>query len=107
MSAPFMSDTYNVTSGILAFPDHYVAKAVTVKSDDANAVARGNAKVVPAGTIWPANDATAQGVLLNDAFVTNGDVSAAIVVHGFIKTKALPAQPDAAAKTALPLVAFI
>ncbi len=95
MSAPFTSDTYNVTSGILAFPDHYVAKAVTVSSSDANAITRGSATVVPAGTVWPSNDADAEGILLNDAFVTNGDVSAAVVIHGFIRSSALPTGASA------------
>ena len=90
MSAPFVSETYNVTSGILAFPDHYVAKAVTIASNDANAVTRGSAKVVPAGTVWPSNDANAEGILLNDAFITNGDTSAAVIMHGFIRKSALP-----------------
>lgn len=90
MSQPFTSDTFNVTSGILAFPDHYVGKAVTIASNDANAVTRGSAKVVPAGTVWPSNDANAEGILLNDAFITNGDVSAAVVIHGFIRKSALP-----------------
>ena len=89
MAQPFTSDTFAVTSGILAFPDHYVAKAVTIASNDANAVTRGSAKVVPAGTVWPSNDANAQGIVLNDAFITNGDVSSAIVIHGFIRKSAL------------------
>lgn len=107
MAAPYTSDTYNVTSGILAFPDHYVAKAITVASNDANVVTRGSAKVVPAGTVWPKNDATAEGILLNDAFVTNGDTSAAVVIHGFIRKSALPAEVQAAAATALKQITFI
>lgn len=107
MAAPYTSDTYNVTSGILAFPDHYVAKAVTITPEDSNVVTRGSAKVVPAGTVWPSNDDKAEGILLNDAFVTNGDIPAAVVIHGFIRKSALPATPEATALAVLPQITLI
>lgn len=107
MAAPYMSDTLNVTSGILAFPDHYVAKAVSITTTDPTVTTVGARKVVKAGTIWPANDGTAEGIVLNDVFVTNGDNTGAIVVHGFIREKALPTAPAAAAKTSLSQITFI
>jgi len=84
---------------ILAIPDHYVA--IAQKHDKATVGTPGLAVlvdgryVVKAGTIWPANDGTAQGVVLNDYDVNDGDAMMAIVMHGFIKTAALPAAPSA------------
>ena len=95
---------------ILAIPDHYVALAfkhakATVGSPGLAVLVDGR-YVVKAGTIYPANDATAVGVVLNDYDVNDGDAMMAVVVHGFIKTAALPALPATAALAAMPLVAF-
>lgn len=98
------------TKQILAIPDHYVA--LGFKHAKANAVTPGLATlvdgryVVKAGTIYPANDATAIGVVLNDYDVTDGDQMMAVVIHGFIKVAALPAVPAAAAISALKQITF-
>ena len=95
---------------ILAIPDHYVA--LGFKHAKADAVTPGLATlvdgryVVKAGTIYPANDATAIGLILNDYDVTDGDAMMAVVVHGFIKVAALPAVPAAAAVAVLPQITF-
>lgn len=84
---------------ILAIPDHYVALGFT--HPKASAVLPGLAVsvdgryIIKAGTIYPANDATAIGVVLNEYDATDGDVAMAVVIHGFIKTAALPAAPSA------------
>ena len=62
--------------------------------------------VLKAGTVWPANDATAQGIVFSDVDVSNGDQPASIVVAGFILEDRLPVAPSAAAKTALNLIQF-
>lgn len=92
---------------ILMFPDHYVSVAHTFLKDDAAATTVDGRKVIKAGTVYPANDATAKGIVWADYDVTDGDVTGALVIHGFIKTAALPAAPSAEAKTALPMVAFM
>ena len=95
---------------ILAIPDHYVA--LGFRHAKADAVTTGLATlvdgryVVKAGTIYPANDVTAIGVVLNDYDVTDGDAMMAVVVHGFIKVAALPAVPAAAAVAVLPQITF-
>ena len=94
MAIEYNKSEYGSSKGILAFPDHYVAVGQVLEKDSALAVTEGNRKVVKAGTIFPANDATAIGIILNDADVTNGDVNAALVIHGFVKTSALPEAPD-------------
>lgn len=95
---------YSNTKEILKY-DHYVAEAVVLTQDNATAV--GNNKIVKAGTILPANDATAKGVVLYDVDVTNGDEVGSLVIHGFINKSKLPAEPDAAAIAALPMIKFI
>lgn len=109
--------TYGNRKNILAFPDHYIATKAVVDSTLVAANAEGK-KIIPAGTIvggatgFPfltdiankigaQNDADAEGVLLEDADVTYGDVYAAVIIHGFIETAKLPEVPSAAAKTAL------
>ena len=92
--------TYSApTSQILAIPDHYVAlgqmhaKATSGSAGLATLV--DGRYIVKAGTIWPANDNTAKGIVLNDYDVTDGDAHMAVVIHGFIKLSALPVAPSA------------
>lgn len=101
--------TQEFTTGkqILVFPDHYVCVAKTFLQNDAAAVESDGRKIIKAGTIYPANDNTAIGVVFNDVDVTNGDMNGALLIHGFVKTSALPATPAAAAKTALKQVSFL
>lgn len=82
--------------------DHYVAKpydctALTALATDG---------IIPAGTIIPANGATAEGVLLYGVNL-NENPNGAIVIHGFIKTDKLPTEPASEAKTALNQVIFM
>lgn len=79
--------------------DHYIAIPYNCSAITANADG-----IIKAGTIIPANDATAIGVLLTNvdkAANTNG----AIVIHGFVKKSNLPTAP--AATVNIPLVKFI
>lgn len=85
--------------------DHFVSEKVVLTQ--ANATTVGNKKIVKAGTIVPANGATAKGVVLYDVDVTNGDEAGSLVIHGFIDKSKIPVQPDAAAITALPMIRFI
>lgn len=107
MAVEFTKQDYTTGKGVLVFPDHYVNVAHTFKKDDEAAVQVGDRKIVRAGTIYPKNDATAIGVVWADYDVTNGDVNGSIILHGFVKTAALPEAPSAAAKTALPMIAFL
>lgn len=107
MAVEYNSQTYNTGKQILVFPDHYVSVAHTFLKGDAAAVNVDGRKVIKAGTIYPANDETAKGVVWADYDVTNGDVTGALIIHGFVKTAALPTEPATAAKTALPMVAFM
>jgi hypothetical protein len=63
-------------------------------------------KIVPAGTVWPANDATAVGILLRDVDVTEGPQPGAVVESGFFWEARLPVAPATAAKTAMKAINF-
>ena len=63
-------------------------------------------KIVPAGTIYPANDATAVGILFNDVDVTEGPQPGAVMVEGYVLTARLPVAPTDEAKTALKEIKF-
>jgi len=95
---------------ILAIPDHYVALGFkhsrAIQGSTGLATLVDGRYVVKAGTVYPANDSTAIGVVLNDYDVTDGDAMMAIVVHGFIKTVALPAVPSADAIAAMKQITF-
>lgn len=111
-----MSNTANVeftTHGpfqmppqFLQFPNHYVNMAYTFKTDDPAAKTIDGRKIIPAGTIYPANDATAIGVVFYDIDLTNGARTGAIMIHGFAKVHWMPAAPTAEAIAALPMIKF-
>lgn len=95
----FTSKTVAGGVNILA-NDHYVAIPY-----DCSAIA-GTDGVVKAGTIIPANDATAIGVLLTDV-VLGENPNGTIVIHGFINKAKLPVAPATAAITALKGITFM
>jgi hypothetical protein len=105
MSIKMKTQDYASSKHILAMPDHYVAIARKLEKDSALAVTQEGRKIVKAGTLFPANDATAIGVVLNDYDVTDGDQQAAIVIHGFVLEAKLPAAP--ADTVNLPQITFV
>ena len=107
MAVEYKSQDYTTGKQILVFPDHYVCVAHTFNKDDAAAATVDGRKIIKAGTIYPTNDASAKGIVFNDMDVTNGDATGALLIHGFVKTAALPAAPQAAAKTALKQIEFL
>lgn len=88
-------------SKIILENDHYVA--VAYDCSDVEADENG---IIKAGTILPANDGNAVGVLLNDVD-KNDNPNGAVVVHGFIKKNRLPVEPDTTATAALGLIKFV
>lgn len=58
-------------------------------------------KVIPAGTIYPANDATAKGVTIDEVDVTDNAVPVGVIVEGYLLQQRLPVAPTDAAKTAM------
>lgn len=82
----FKRTAVNGTAEIL-YNDHYVAMPY-----DCSAIQANENGVIPAGTMIPANDATAKGVLLHDV-VKADNPNGTIVTHGYIKKAKMPAAP--------------
>lgn len=97
----FTEKSFVNTKEVLA-NDHYVAIAYDCTALSALATDG----VIPAGTIIPANDATAKGVLLSAVKLAENP-NGTIVIHGFIKSDKLPAVPATEAKTALNQIMFM
>lgn len=106
MTMKFTETSYTNKTEILMYPDHYVADAHTFLKNDAAASTVNGRKIIKAGTIYPANDATAIGVVFQDIDVTDGDAAGALLVHGFVDASKLPAEPVANAQSALHLIKF-
>lgn len=93
----------STTTGVTILAnDHYVA----IPYDCTELTALATDGVIKAGTIIPANDNTAIGVLLSDVAL-NEDPNGTIVIHGFINKEKLPVEPATAAVTALSQVVFL
>ena len=109
MSSKMKTITYGSPKQILAIPDHYVAIARKLEQNSGLAVEEDGRKIVKAGTIYPANDETAIGVILNDYDVTDGDQMASIVIHGFIQLSKLPQAPNVTPshEVNIPLIKFV
>lgn len=103
---PFITKTYGTPTGILMYPDEYQAHAQTFLTTDKTAVDVEGRKIIKAGTIWPANDATAVGVVFYDVDITDGAATGALLFEGAIKASKLPEAPAADAKAALPRITF-
>lgn len=84
---------------------HFQAFTFTVP--ESLGIVEGTKKVVKAGTIFPANDATAKGVVYQDVDVTYGDQPASVIVEGYILPDRLPVKPEEAAVTALKEIKFV
>lgn len=65
------------------------------------------AKYVRMGTIYPANDATAEGIVYEDVDVSTGDMPGSVVLKGEVYEDRLPVKLADAAKTALEDKGFI
>lgn len=73
----------------------------TRQISQADATNINNEKYVIGGTVWPANDATAEGIVYEDVCVTSGDMPGSVVLEGRVYEDRLPAAVSDAAKTAL------
>lgn len=109
---------------ILKYYGNGTWNAIAVMVDDTNVTANADGlKIVPAGTIvgGTANpvltnrnepvsvkdDSTAEGVLLYSVDVTNGPVTTAMVVEGYVDLTKLPTAPTAAVIDALSKITFM
>lgn len=67
--------------------------------------ADGTKVIVPAGTVFPADDATAKGIIFHDVDVTSGNVAGSIMVAGRVLTERL--SITATAQKALTDIRFV
>lgn len=81
-------------------------QAFTTLVTKASVPAVNGKNIIKAGTPYPANDATAKGILLHDVDVTFGDQPASLIVAGWVLEARLPVTVIAAAKTALKDIRF-
>lgn len=80
----------------------------TISANHAQAVTRADgSKYVPAGAIIPANAAGAVGILYEDVDVSTGDMPGSVVTRGHVYTSLLPAEPAAAAISAMTGISFV
>lgn len=122
MPRPTMKTDLPKGHTILSRAAEWNAATVTINAATVTADADGK-KILPAGTLLgstaapgtmlgggakakPANDATTEGLLLNEVDVTHGDTEAALLYMGTVGLDRLPEAPSAAAKAALPRVTF-
>lgn len=64
-------------------------------------------KYVPMGTIFPANGATAVGIVYEDVDVSSGDMPGSVVIAGQVYEANLPTAPESAAKSAMANIKFV
>lgn len=84
---------------------HYINFTYEVSDEGVSANEDGK-KIVPAGSVYPANDDTAVGILFHDVDVTHGPQPGAVMVEGYVLEARLPVAPAATAKTALSEIKF-
>lgn len=60
------------------------------------------AKYVPMGTIYPANDATAVGIVYEDVDVSTGNVAGSVVLKGVVYEDRLPEAVDTYSTATVP-----
>jgi len=97
----FKSTAVNTAKEIL-YNDHFVA----VPYDCTSLTTLATNGVILAGTVVPANDNSAIGVLLHDVKIADNP-NGTVVVHGFIDKNKMPTAPAAAAIKAMKDIVFM
>lgn len=84
--------------------DHYTGITQYVNAGNANLVLEDGEYILKAGTIWPANDNTAIGIVLRDVVVPPDSVGKTftMLTHAHINPDYLPVAPTQQALNALP-----
>lgn len=76
-------------------------KTYTMKQADAITTSSNN-KIVKGGTIYPANDSTAAGIVYEDIDVTSGDMPGSVVLKGMVYEDRLPEAVDTYSSATVP-----
>lgn len=64
-------------------------------------------KYVPAGTVYPTNDAKAIGVTIDDAYVDHNPALVGVIRAGWLLKDKLPVAPSSEAMTAMASIHFM
>lgn len=101
-----MSFIADVDQGIAYAPGFFLAheecerKTRQIAQTDATTV--NGRKYVKAGTVYPANDATAVGIVYEDVDVTTGDMPGSVVLKGVVYEDRLPEAVDTYSSATVP-----
>ena len=96
-------------NGIVYAPGYFLASDVGV-SYETREIAQDHENVqtaadgslyVPMGSIYPSNDADAEGIVFEDVDVTSGNMPGSVVTKGKVYTERLAVEITTAAQTAL------
>ena len=99
-----ITKSYGVSNDIVATTNTVNAVARHITDTDPNIITDADGrKMLLAGTVYPANDATAEGVVRYDYdFTEQTEQNIALIYVGDIKGHLLPAPLSSTAQTALP-----
>lgn len=105
---PLIETSYGTRKEILMFPDDYSGFAQTFDATTHSALVAtvDSRKIIKAGTIFPANDKTAKGVVLYDLDVTDGSATGTVIYRGTVKASKIPTAPSADALKAMTQLKF-
>lgn len=95
MAVTYNHEDFDSGKGMLAFPEPFVCVAHTFKKDDSASVEVNGRKIIKQGTLYP-NSTKPVGLVWKDYDVTDGDVSGAVLLEGYVKKSALPTVPTTA-----------
>ena len=103
----------NASTGKVYAPGYFLADnekctRLTFEADASNAqvITEGLGKYIPMGTIWPANGATAKGIVYEDVDVSEGNMPGSLVTRGVVYANRLPDTLNANAQSALEALGF-
>jgi len=105
-----MSFIGEVDKGVVYAPGYFLAheecERKTREIAQTGATNVNGRKYVKMGTIYPANDATAVGIVYEDVDVTTGNMPGSVVLKGVVYKDRLPVAIAANAQTALEAKGF-
>lgn len=87
--------------------DELVERQTRQMKLDGAETAENGGKYVPMGTVWPANDGTAEGIVYEHVDVTGGDMPGSLVTKGTVYKDRLPVEITTEAQAALEAKGFV
>lgn len=82
--------------------EHYISFTEQVDENTAGVITDDlGHKVVPAGTVFPSNDAKAKGITIHEVNVSNGPQPVGLIVEGWLLAQRLPVMPTDEAMKAM------